>query len=88
MLTLSELQMKDVILVEDGKRMGNIMDLEIDVDRGKILYLIIGIRGKMMGLFGKEEEIAVPWEHIVTIGSDVILIKKPKDPKLFTETQE
>ncbi|MDL4839982.1 YlmC/YmxH family sporulation protein [Aquibacillus rhizosphaerae] len=85
MVTLTELQIKDIIMVEDGKKLGNITDLEIDVDKGKIIHLIIGTKGKMMGLFGKEEELTIPWENIVTIGSDVILVKKAIQPKLYTE---
>ncbi|SDJ73964.1 YlmC/YmxH family sporulation protein [Sediminibacillus albus] len=88
MITLSELQMKDVIVVEDGKKLGNITDLEIDVDQGRITFLVIGLRGKMMGLFGKEEEVVVPWESIVTVGSDVILVKKQKEPRLYSEKKE
>lgn len=88
MITLTELQIKDIIMVDDGRKLGNITDLEIDVDKGKILYLIIGTKGKVMGLFGKEEELMVPWENIVTIGSDVILVKKDQNPKLFSERSE
>ncbi|WP_226037947.1 YlmC/YmxH family sporulation protein [Aquibacillus saliphilus] len=85
MISLTELQIKDIIMVEDGKKLGNITDLDIDVDKGKVLYLVVGTKGKVMGLFGKEEELVIPWENIVTIGSDVILIKKNGQPKLFTE---
>ncbi|QTM99343.1 YlmC/YmxH family sporulation protein [Sediminibacillus dalangtanensis] len=88
MITLSELQIKDVIVVDDGKRLGNITDLEIDVDHGRITFLVIGLKGKMMGLFGREEEVVIPWESIVTIGSDVILVKKQKEPTLYTEKSE
>ncbi|WP_407268050.1 YlmC/YmxH family sporulation protein [Radiobacillus sp. PE A8.2] len=84
MITLTELQIKEIIMMEDGRKLGNITDLEIDVDKGKILQLVIGARGKMMGLFGKEEEILIPWDNIVTIGSDVILVKKAEQPKLYT----
>ncbi|MCT2538048.1 YlmC/YmxH family sporulation protein [Aquibacillus koreensis] len=88
MITLSDLQIKDIIMIEDGRKLGNITDLEIDVDKGKIIYLIIGAKGKMMGLFGKEEEITIPWENIVTIGSDVILVKKADHPRLFSGYQD
>ncbi|MRH42176.1 YlmC/YmxH family sporulation protein [Aquibacillus halophilus] len=88
MVTLTDLQIKDIIMVDDGKKLGNITDLEIDVDKGKILFLVIGTKGKIMGMFGKEEEIVIPWENIVTIGSDVILVKKNEHPRLFTETNK
>ncbi|MDC3416469.1 YlmC/YmxH family sporulation protein [Aquibacillus salsiterrae] len=88
MITLTELQIKDIIMMEDGRKVGNITDLEIDVDKGKILYLIIGTKGKVMGFFGKDEEVMIPWENIVTIGSDVILVKKDKNPQLFSQRME
>lgn len=83
MVTLSELQLKDIVVVEDGKKLGNITDLEIDVDKGKITSLVISLKGKMMGLFGKDEEVIIPWEHIVTIGADVILVKNQEHPQLY-----
>ncbi|QDP40101.1 YlmC/YmxH family sporulation protein [Radiobacillus deserti] len=82
MVTLSELQIKDIIVVEEGRRLGNITDLEIDGERGRITHLIVGLKGKVMGLFGKDEEIKIPWDHILTIGKDVILIRKNGNPQL------
>ncbi|SET85098.1 sporulation protein, YlmC/YmxH family [Salinibacillus kushneri] len=74
-MTISELQVKDIVAVEDGRKLGYISDLEIDVDKGYIVALIIALKGKMFGLFGKDEEITIPWNHIVTIGADVILVR-------------
>ncbi|UFU00955.1 YlmC/YmxH family sporulation protein [Radiobacillus kanasensis] len=84
MITLSELQIKDIIIVEEGRRLGNITDLEIDEERGRITHLVVGNKGKVMGLFGKDEEITIPWDQILTIGTDVILIRKSGNPQLAT----
>nr|WP_318540758.1 YlmC/YmxH family sporulation protein [Terribacillus saccharophilus] len=78
MMTLTELQMKDIVLMENGKKVGNVSDLEINEQNGHISAIIVTLRGKMMGLFGKEEELVVPWNQIITIGTDVILIKSPE----------
>lgn len=83
MITISELQMKDIISVESGRKLGHMTDLEIDVNRGKIVALIVGARGKMMGVFGKDEEVIIPWDLVLTIGEDVILVKKAVTPKLY-----
>ncbi|WP_188454475.1 YlmC/YmxH family sporulation protein [Virgibacillus oceani] len=86
MMKLSELQVKEIIVVEDGKRLGHIFDLELDVDNGKILSLII--MGKKAGLFGKIDEIAIRWEQIVTIGSDVILVRRSENsPQLYLQNE-
>lgn len=87
MIRLSELQMKEVIVVENGKRLGHIYDLEIDSDLGKIIAIILVHRDKKSGLFGKQEEIVVYWEQIVTIGTDVILIKEIREQLLLQDTK-
>ena len=41
MIRISELQMKDIINVSDGKRLGNIGDIEIDMDTGRLSLLLL-----------------------------------------------
>lgn len=75
MISISEFQIKDVVDVSSGKKLGTIGDIDINVTSGKIQAIIIGGTGKMMGFFGKEEEMIVPWRNIVKIGEDVILVR-------------
>lgn len=75
MISISEFQIKDVVDVSSGKKLGTIGDIDINVTSGKIQAIIIGGSGKMMGFFGKEEEMIVPWRNIVKIGEDVILVR-------------
>lgn len=70
-------------MIDNGERLGHISDLEIDPDQGRILAIIIYSREKKGGFFGKSEEILVYWEQIVTIGTDVILVKNMEEPKLY-----
>ncbi len=78
MLKISELQAKDIVNMANGKRLGHLTDLEINLETGQIEALIIDGTGRMMGLFGKEsEEVFIPWKHIIRIGSDVILVEVP-----------
>ncbi len=72
---ISEFQIKDVVNVSDGKRLGNIGDIEIDVTTGKILAVVISGNGRVFGFFGKEEEIVIPWKNIIKVGEDVILVR-------------
>jgi YlmC/YmxH family sporulation protein len=67
--------MKDVINVSDGKRIGNIGDIEIDMKTGKIFSVIIYKQARVLGIFGKDVEIVIPWEEIMKIGEDVILVR-------------
>lgn len=75
MIKLSELQVKEVIVIDNGKRLGHILDLEIDPDQGRITAIILAVRDRSNGIFGKSEELVVDWNQIVTIGDDVILVE-------------
>ncbi len=72
---ISEFQVKDVVSVSDGRKLGNITDIEINLDSGRIEAIVIGGGGKLLGFFGKDEEVVVPWNNIVKIGEDVILVR-------------
>ncbi|AIM17625.1 MULTISPECIES: YlmC/YmxH family sporulation protein [Neobacillus] len=75
MVTISEFQIKDVVNVFDGKRLGNIGDIEINLTTGKIEAIVISGTSKVLGFFGKDEEIIIPWKNIIKIGQDVILVR-------------
>ncbi|MCJ8006190.1 YlmC/YmxH family sporulation protein [Lederbergia wuyishanensis] len=75
MVRISEFQTKDVVNISDGRKLGNIGDIEINLETGKIETIIIGYTGKLLGFFGKDEEVIIPWNQIVKIGEDVILVR-------------
>jgi len=74
MITLSELKMKEVILIKSGKRLGFIDDLIINPESGKILSFVIMDRDLKSVFLKRTYERIVDWDHIVTIGKDTILI--------------
>jgi YlmC/YmxH family sporulation protein len=78
MTRISEFQIKDVVNVVDGKKLGNIGDIEINLQSGHLDSLLIARSGKMLGFFGKEEEVRIKWSQIVKIGADVILVRYPE----------
>ncbi|WP_075981005.1 YlmC/YmxH family sporulation protein [Bacillus massilinigeriensis] len=75
MVKISEFQVKDVVSVTDGKKLGNITDIEINLNSGKIDAIVISGSGKVLGFFGREEDIVIPWTNILKIGTDVILVR-------------
>jgi len=75
---VSELRLRDVINVVDGRRLGLIKDVEIDVEEGRIKALILpGQTGKFLFFFGHNEDMVIPWEKVVKVGVDVILVENP-----------
>lgn len=79
MIKLSDLQIKEVIVVTNGKRLGHIYDLEIDEISGRINAIILISRDSKNSFFGKPKELIVYWDQIVTIGSDVILVEASQE---------
>jgi len=77
MVKVSDLRSREIINTVDGRRLGMIKDIDIDLEEGRITAIILpaGAGGRFLGLIGKEEEIIVPWDKIVKIGMDVILVE-------------
>ncbi|GAK04624.1 hypothetical protein JCM19037_3063 [Geomicrobium sp. JCM 19037] len=74
MLKITDLQSKEVVNVQTGKRLGMLGDVDINLSTGMIESLIISNSGRMLGMFGKDDEMVIPWNQIAKIGTDVILV--------------
>ncbi|MTI66495.1 MAG: YlmC/YmxH family sporulation protein [Firmicutes bacterium] len=83
MLKTSDLSEKEVVNVRDGSRLGLISDIEVNLQKGIIEAIIIPGPGKILGFFGKENDIVITWKDIVKIGKDVILINYETDYGTF-----
>lgn len=83
LITLSELQLKEVVILQSGRRLGFIADFEIDETTGSITAFIVSTKQLRGNLFNRMTETSVSWEHIVTIGDDIILINDENSPKII-----
>lgn len=75
MVKTSDFKMKEVVNVNDGKRLGTITDIEIDIETGRLTAIVVPGAGKFLGLFGRDDDIVISWEKINKIGADVILVE-------------
>jgi YlmC/YmxH family sporulation protein len=75
MLKTSELRMKDVINVVDGRRLGLIGDLELDLEKGCVRSIVVPGVTRFLGLFGRDRDTVIDWDQIKKIGQDVILVE-------------
>lgn len=73
-MRLSELQQKDVVNILDGKKVGRIIDAEID-EQGNIKRLIVEEKMKLRSFLGSGGEVSINFLNIKKIGSDVILVE-------------
>jgi YlmC/YmxH family sporulation protein len=87
-LRISDLKTKEVINIVDGRRVGLIGDLDIDLEVGRIKAIVVPGPGKILGLFGRDSDAYIPWEKIVRIGLDVILVDLPSLDRPYDEDDD
>ena len=73
------LRCREVINACDGNRLGFVSDVEVDVNCGRIVSIIVPVPCRCFGLFGKHEDFVIPWKCIRRIGEDVILVEGDLD---------
>lgn len=72
-MNLSDLQNKDIVNINDGKKIGNIIDAKFNISSGLIEKLIIEPSKSLFSL--KSSEIEISFSEIKKIGEDVVLIE-------------
>lgn len=65
---------KEVININNGKRMGYVQDVCADLTTGSITSIIVPGENKFTSMFTNKNDIEIPWEKIHCIGEDVILV--------------
>ena len=74
-MTLSELRTKEVIDVQDGRRLGKPIDLVLN-ESACVDALVVPVPGGILTFLKQEKEgCMVPWNRILRIGDDVILVE-------------
>ena len=74
MVSLSVLCEKDIISVSTGQNIGRADDIEFSEKTATVENLVVFGRPKLFGLLGRGKDIRIPWNDVITVGRDVILI--------------
>ena len=79
LIKISDLRDREIINVNDGRRLGPIKDIELDLENGTIQAIVLPsfAGGKFLGFFGRSEDIVIPWDKIIRFGMDVVLVEIP-----------
>lgn len=86
-MKISDFQTKDVINIVDGKKLGQVSDLELDLRQGRIESIVVPNHSRFFGFFGGGEDMVIPWRSIVKIGLDVVLVKLD-DSRMYRAPEE
>ena len=71
---IAELRNKQVVCVKTGNVLGYVSDIEVNTTNGKLESIIIYGRPRFFGLFGKYDDIVIPWNDIEVIGTETVLV--------------
>ena len=71
-LTFCDIRSKEVVNVNDGRRLGRPTDMVFDC-RARVKGIVVPTPKRSLS-FKREEDIFVPWTAIIKIGDDVILV--------------
>jgi YlmC/YmxH family sporulation protein len=66
---------KEVIDIHTGRRLGEVVDVEIDENSGQIVAIVVPGETKLFGILGGGPDIVIPWTRIRKIGPDCILVE-------------
>ena len=70
---------KEVVNIVDGKRLGFVQDVTVDLESGIITSIIVPGNSKLINLFAGNNDIVIPWQNIKCIGEDIILVEINKE---------
>ena len=73
MYSMVNLRNMEVIEITSGAKLGFIKDLKVDCSEFKIISLLLP--NQKMSWFSKNDFIEIPWEKVLKVGIDVILVE-------------
>lgn len=76
-MTFSDLRKKEVINVCDGRRIGCVCDIILDVNACKLEAIIVPGSTSLLACFQKQKNVIIPWNRIRKLGDDVIIVDIP-----------
>ena len=79
MVKFTELLCKEVICVCDGRRLGFVCDVRIELPEGRLCAIIVPGPCRYLGLCGRRDDFVIPWNCIRRIGPDIILVDTQPD---------
>ena len=71
-MRLSDLQTKYIVNVQDGKNIGNIIDVKIDEETGNIVSLVIEPNKNFFSFNKGKVDTEIKWKNIEKIGEDFV----------------
>ena len=82
-MRMTQLHCKEVICIADGRRLGFITDVEVEIPEGRITAIIVPGPCRVLGVIGRTDDFVSPWHCIKKIGPDIVLVDIKPDECRF-----
>ena len=80
MSKFTDLRCKEVICICDGRRLGFISDVRIELPEGRINAIVVPGPNRFFGICDRRDDYVIPWRCIRRLGPDIVLVDiKPED---------
>ena len=88
-IKFTQLQCKEVICIADGRRLGFVTDVQVELPEGNVCAIVVPGPCRFFGLGGRQEDYLIPWNCIRKIGPDIVLVDvKPDDCRVLRGRQK
>ena len=77
-MKIIEMKNKEIINADDGRRLGFLQDVDVNLEDGRLEALVLKGTSKLFGLLGSHEDLIIPWKMIEKIGRDTIIVSVPE----------
>ena len=78
-IKFTDLQCREVICISDGRRLGFVADVQIELPEGKICAIVVPGPCRYLGVAGRSDDYIIPWNCICRIGPDIVLVDTNPD---------
>ena len=88
MFKISDLRNKDIVSLKDGRKLGPVCDIELDLTAGRVMALILPGTNTVWGRFARRSDVIVPWSGIYRLGVDTVLVDTENTESTAASAQE
>ncbi len=74
-MRMCEVRTREVINLCNCKKLGYVVDIEVDLCTGRILALIVPKVEGVLGLFAKDTVYVIPYECVKKVGDEIIFVE-------------
>ncbi|MBP7332944.1 MAG: PRC-barrel domain protein [Firmicutes bacterium ADurb.Bin373] len=88
-MRMGELVGKEIININNGRRLGVVgdSDITVDIESGDIQSIILPRKNNLISLWVDRQHLIIPWNAVKKIGTEVIIVELDQTSPLYQRYQ-